>query len=76
MRWVAFFCAFGLAKHLKKRRFLGYGHAQDRQDCVETGLDLEALFDDGDERVDRDDDPDLDLDGVLGGACTSRCSSR
>ena len=76
MRWVAFLSAFGLAKHLKKRRFLEYGYAQNRLDCVETGLDLEALFDDGDERVDRDGDPDLDLDGFLGGACASRCSSR
>ncbi len=76
MRWVAFLCAFGLAKHLKMRRFLEYGHAQNLQDCVETGLDVEALLDDGDEQGDRDGDPDLDLEGVLGGAGASRCSSR
>ncbi len=65
---MAFLCAFGLSKHLKKRRFLEYDHAQNLQDCVEIGVDVEALFDDGDEHVDRDGDPDLDLDGVLGGA--------
>ncbi len=76
MRWVAFLCALALAKHLKKRRFLEYSHAQNLQDCVESGLDVEVLLDDGDEQVDRDGDPDLDLDGVLGGAGASRCSSR
>jgi hypothetical protein len=70
---VAFLCAFGLAKHLKEGRFLEHGHAEHLQDCVETGLDIEALLDDCDEHVDRDGDPDLDLDGVLGGA--DPCSS-
>jgi hypothetical protein len=37
MRWATFFRAFGLAKHLKKRRFLEHGHAQNLQVCVETG---------------------------------------
>ncbi len=76
MRWVAFLCAFGLAKYRKERRFLEYSHAQNLQVCVETGLDLKARLDDGDEHEDREGGPDLDLDGVLGGACASRCSSR
>ena len=59
---------FDLSKHLKERRFLEYGDAQNLQDCVETGVDVEALLDDGDEHVDRDGDPNLRLDGVLGGA--------
>ena len=51
MLWVAFLCAFGLAKKLKERRFLEYCDAQNRQDCVETGVDVEALLDDGDEDI-------------------------
>ncbi len=68
MHWVAFVCAPGFAKQLNERRFLEYGHAQNLQDCVETGVDVEAFFEDGDQDVDRDGDPDLGLDGVLGGA--------
>ncbi len=75
-RWVAFLRAFGLAKHLKKQSFLESSHAQNLQDCVGTGLDLEALFDDGDEYADRNGNPDLDLDDVLGGAGACRCSRR
>jgi hypothetical protein len=44
MRWVVFLCAYDLAKHLKKRRFLEYGHAQNLQDCVEIGLDVAPAF--------------------------------
>ncbi len=44
------------------------GHAQNLENCVETGLEIEALLDDGDEHVDRGGDPDLGFDGVLGGA--------
>ena len=36
--------------------------------CVETGVDVEAHFDDGDQDMDGDGDPDLALDGVLGGS--------
>ncbi len=38
------------------------------EDCVEAGIEVEAFFEDGDKEVDRDRDPDLGLDGVLGGA--------
>ena len=65
---MAFLCVLDIAKHLKKRRFLEHGHAQNLQDCVETGLDVETFLDDGDQDVDGDSDPDLRLDGVLGGA--------
>jgi hypothetical protein len=68
MLWVVFVCAFGLSKHLKKRRFLEDGYAENLQDCVETGVDVEALLDDGDQDIDGDGDPDLGLDGVLGGS--------
>ena len=68
MLWVVLVCAFGLAKHLKERGFLEHCDAQNLQDCVETGVDVEALFDDGDQDIDRDGDPDLCLDGVLGGS--------
>ncbi len=66
MLWVVFVCALCLAKHLKERSFLENGDAQDLQDCVETGVDVEALLDDGDEDIDGDGDPDLGLDGVFG----------
>lgn len=36
------------------------------QDCVKTGLDAEAFFDDGDKDINRDGDPDLRAHGVLG----------
>ena len=73
---MAFPRAFGLAKHLKKRRFLESGLAKILQDCVETGLGLKALLDGDDEHVDRDGNPDLDLDDVLERTCASRSSSR
>ena len=41
------------------------------QDRVEAGFDIELLFDDGDEYIDGDCDPDLCLDSVLGGADVS-----
>jgi hypothetical protein len=52
MRWVATLRAFGLVKHLKERRFLEHGDAEKLQDCVETGVDVEALLDDGDQQID------------------------
>ena len=65
MLWVVLVCALGFAKHLTERRFLEYRDAQNLQDCVEAGIDAEALFDDGDQDVDGDGDPDLGLDGVF-----------
>ena len=53
MLWGAFLCAFGLVKHLKERRFFEHCDAQDLQDCVETGVDVEALLDHGDQDVRR-----------------------
>ncbi len=47
MLWVAFLSGFGLANHLKERRILEHCDAQNQQDCVETGVDVEALLDDG-----------------------------
>ena len=60
--------AFGFSEHLIKRRFFESGDAQYLENCVEAGLQIEAFFRDGDEHVDRDGDPDLGFDGVLGGA--------
>ncbi len=37
------------------------------QNSVEIGLEIEAFSDDGYQNVDRDGDPDLGFDGVLGG---------
>ncbi len=64
-------CVFAFAKQLNERDFLEHGDARNLQDCVEIDLDIEALLDDGDEHVDRDGNPDLGLDGVLGGWATS-----
>ncbi len=50
---MAFLCRFELAKHLKERRFLERGQAENLEDCVETGADVEALLDDGDQDVRR-----------------------
>jgi len=44
------------------------GDAEDLQDCVEAAVEMEALFDDGDEDIDGDGDPDLRAHGVLGSA--------
>ena len=66
MLWMAVLCGFGLAKHLKEGRFFEYGDAWNRQDCVATGVAVEALLEDGGQQVDRNGDPDLGLDGVLG----------
>ncbi len=44
-------CVFRVGKHLKKRGFLEQGYAQNLQNCVEAGLQIEALLEDGDEDV-------------------------
>ncbi len=66
MLWVTFLCAVGLAKHLKARRSFEHCDAQNLQDRVQTGVDVEALLDNGDRDIDRDGGPGLGLDGVLG----------
>ncbi len=52
MPWVVFLFGFSLAKHLKERCFLEYCDTQNLQDCVETGVDVETFFYDGDEQID------------------------
>src|SRR3954452_5015665 len=51
---------------LRYRYFLEKGDREDLQQCVERGVQVEALLDDGDEDVDRDGDPDLGLHRVFG----------
>ena len=55
-------------KQLIQRGFLEYREAQDLQDCVETFLDVQALANDRDGRVNRHGDPDLALHRVFRGA--------
>ena len=52
---------FGAAsgKGLIYRHFLEEGDRKDLEQCVEGGVEIEPFFDDGDEDVDRDGDPDL-----------------
>ena len=57
-----------MCKYLYYRCFLENGHAENLQGCVQAGVQIEALFEDGDEQIDRDGDPDLGFDGGLGGA--------
>ena len=61
-------CGFVFAKYLKEGRFFEDGDTENLEDCVEPGLEIEAFFDDGDENVHRDGDPDLGFDSVLGSA--------
>ena len=61
-------CGFWICKQLKERCFFEDGEAEDLEDCVEAGVDSQALLDDGDQHIDGDGDPDLGFDGVLGGA--------
>jgi hypothetical protein len=49
-------------------RFLEQRQAQNLQNSVEIGLEIEALSDDRHQDVDRDGDPYLGFDGVFGGA--------
>ena len=38
---------------------------------MKTPIEVEPFFDDSDENVDRDSDPDLSFDGIFGGAIES-----
>jgi len=44
------------------------GDAQNLENRVQAGRQVEPLLDDGDEHVHRNGDPELGLHGVLGGA--------
>ncbi len=59
---------FRFGKYLKEGRFFEDGEAEDLEDCVEAGVEIEAFFEDGHKQVDRHGDPDLSFDGVLGSA--------
>lgn len=48
--------------------FFKQGQAENLKNCVEIGLEVESFLEDGDKHIDRDGDPDLGLDGILGGA--------
>ena len=48
------------------RHFLEERDRENLEQCVERGIEGEALLDDGDEDVDRDGDPDLGLHGIFG----------
>ena len=51
-----------------ERRFFEAGEAEDLEDCVEAGVEIEAHFEDGHQQIDRHGDPDMRFDGVLGTA--------
>src|SRR6202035_2904184 len=59
---------FGIVsgKHLIYRDFLEEGDRENLEQCVERGVEGEALLDDCDEDVDRDGDPDLGFYRVFG----------
>ena len=53
---------------MSQRDFLERGDAQDLENRVQTGLQVQWLFEDRDEHVHGDGDPELGLHGVCGGA--------
>lgn len=55
-------------KYLIHRGFVEMGDAWDLQDYYETAVDFQLLLEDGHEWVNADGDPDLGIDGVLGGS--------
>jgi hypothetical protein len=57
-----------LLKEAQKRRFLEKRETQDLKQSVEIVLETQALFDDGDQHINRDCDPNLGLDAVVGSA--------
>ncbi len=44
---------FRFVKYLKEGRFFEDGEAEDLADCVEAGIEIEALLEDGHKQVDR-----------------------
>ena len=49
------------------RDFLEEANGKNLQQCVERGVQVEALLDDSDQNVDRNGDPDLGFHGVFRG---------
>ena len=48
---------FRFGKYLKEGRFFEDGEAENLEDCVEAGVEIEALFEDGHKQVRRHGDP-------------------
>ena len=44
------------------------GSGENLKNCVEIGLEVESFLEDCNKHIDRDGDPDLGLDGILGDA--------
>ena len=57
--------ALQICKQLIERDFLEERDAKNLQNCVEAGIEFEALLDDGNQHIDRDRDPDLGAHRVL-----------
>ena len=55
-------------KYLRNRNFLEKYNAENLQDFAQTQLDFEFFLDNRDQNVNADDNPDLSLHSVLGGA--------
>ena len=65
--WVESF-GWDIVKQLIERCFFEECETENLQNCVERRRHVQALFDDGDEHVDGDCDPDLGFDGIFRGA--------
>ncbi len=57
-----------MLKCFRNRDFLEQSHADDLQDFAERTLEMESFFDDGDQHVDSNGNPNLGLHRVGGGA--------
>ena len=64
MRIIDFIALRG-CKHLLNWSFLENGNAQDLQNGIETSVKVKALFNDGDENVDRNGNPYLGFHCIL-----------
>ena len=67
-RHLALWIGVRLRQHLVQVHALERSDRQDLQQRVHRGLDAELPANDRDQHVHRDRDPELGLDGVLGGA--------
>ena len=65
--WVESF-GWDVVKQLIEWCFFKECETENLQNCVERRRHVQALFDDGDEHVDGDRDPDLGFDGIFRGA--------